>query len=111
MSAPLLRIVRLDGIHAEPPDFTIPHTYIEYHTTPDVSSIPDRIGDADVVLTTRVPITASTLDACPNLKLVAVIATGYDMIDLVACKERGVKVANVPAASSECLLCFGSVVS
>ena len=96
-----LKIVRLDGIHAKPPTFSIPHTYVEYPTTTDPSTIPIRIGDADVVITTRVPITASTLDACPNLKFVAVFAIGFDMVDLVACKERGVKVANVPAASNE----------
>jgi hypothetical protein len=106
-SHPPLKIVRLDGVHAEPPVFTIPHSYIEYPTTSDPSTIPGRIGDADIVLTTRVPITASTLDACPNLKFVAVFAIGYDMIDLVACKERGVKVANVPAASSEFALFCG----
>ncbi|KAG0647397.1 2-hydroxyacid dehydrogenase [Hyphodiscus hymeniophilus] len=103
MAAPPIKIVRLDGIHSEPPVFSIPHTYVEYPTTPDVSTIPGRIGDADVVLTTRVPITASTLDACPNLKFVAVFAIGYDMVDLIACKERGIKVANVPAASSSTL--------
>jgi glycerate dehydrogenase len=100
MAAPL-KIVRLDGIHFPSPVFTIPHTYVEYPTTPDVSTINSRIGDADVVLTTRVPITASTLEACPNLKFVAVTAIGCDMVDLAACKAHGVKVANVPAASSE----------
>ena len=97
-----LTIVRLDGIHALPPTFNIPNTYVEYPTTPDPSTIASRIGDADVVITTRVDISASTLDACPNLKFVAVMAIGFDMVDLEACKERGVKVANVPAASSEC---------
>jgi lactate dehydrogenase-like 2-hydroxyacid dehydrogenase len=99
-----LKIVRLDGIHALPPTFTVPHTYREYITTPDISTIPGRIGDADVVITTRVPITAATLDACPNLKFVAVLAIGFDMVDVPACKARGVKVANVPGASSE--FCF-----
>ena len=102
--ATTIKIVRLDGIHAQSPTFSIPYTYAEYPTTPDSATIPARIGDADVVITTRVPITASTLDACPKLKFVAVLAIGYDMVDLVACKERGVKVANVPAASSK----FGS---
>jgi lactate dehydrogenase-like 2-hydroxyacid dehydrogenase len=100
MAAPI-KIVRLDGIHALPPTFSIPHTYFEYPTTPDPATIATRIGDADVVITTRVPITAATLDACPSLKFVAVLAIGYDMVDLVACKERGVKVANVPAASNQ----------
>lgn len=49
----------------------------------------------------RVPITAATLDDCPNLKLVAAMAIGTDMIDLEACHERKILVCNVPAASNE----------
>jgi hypothetical protein len=58
-----------------------------------------------VVITTRVPISAKTLAQCPKLKIVAVLAIGTDMIDLAACKEKGVLVSNVPAASKEPLLC------
>ena len=47
------------------------------------------------------PITASTLDQCPKLKLVAVLAIGTDMVDLEACRQRKVQVCNVPAASNE----------
>lgn len=105
-----LKIVRLDGIHALPPTFAIPHTYTEYLTTRDASTIASRIGDADVVITTTVPIRRATLEACPSLKFVAVMAIGFDIVDVEACKERGVKVANVPAANSEsCVVCFSYV--
>lgn len=52
MSKPL-KIVRLDGLYVPSPTFTIPHTYTEYPTTPDLSTIVPRIGDANVVITTR----------------------------------------------------------
>lgn len=48
-----LKIVHLDGVHCPSPTFTIPHTYTEYPNTTDLSTIASRIGDADVVITTR----------------------------------------------------------
>lgn len=52
MAAPI-KIVRLDGIYYPPPSFTVPHTFTEYAKTTDPATIAPRIGDADVVLTTR----------------------------------------------------------
>jgi len=48
-----------------------------------------------------VPITSSTLAACPKLKLIAVFAIGSNHIDLAACKDHHVTVCNIPAASNE----------
>jgi hypothetical protein len=53
MATSPLKIVRLDGLHAPSPTFTVPHTYLEYPTTSDLATIAPRIGDADVVITTR----------------------------------------------------------
>jgi phosphoglycerate dehydrogenase-like enzyme len=74
-----VNIVRLDGIH-DPcftfsPDFK--HTYTEYPTTlPNNEIIIERLKEADVVITTRIPITKEVLEACPRLKLVAAMAIG-----------------------------------
>ncbi|TVY31234.1 Glycerate dehydrogenase, partial [Lachnellula cervina] len=68
---------------------------------PSSATISSHLATADIAITTRVPITAATLAKCPRLKLIAVFAIGTDMIDLAACKERGVQVCNVPAASNE----------
>jgi lactate dehydrogenase-like 2-hydroxyacid dehydrogenase len=98
-----VNIVRLDGIVGPSPIFDgIAHQYTEYLTTPPNDPIiSERLQNADVVVTTKVPITAATIAACPKLKLVAVLAIGYDHVALDACKERGVSVCNVPAASNE----------
>jgi D-isomer specific 2-hydroxyacid dehydrogenase, catalytic domain len=72
-------IVRLDGIHTPSPTFSpsFKHTYTEYPSTPsDTATIVERIKDADVVITTRIPITDETLEQCPRLKHVAVLAIG-----------------------------------
>lgn len=55
-----------------------------------------RIGDADIVLVNKVPITRAILDACPNIKLICVQATGYNVVDCDACREKGIPVTNVP---------------
>ena len=49
----------------------------------------ERIGDAEVVYTNKTPITKETLDACPSIKFIGVLATGYNVIDIAAAKEKG----------------------
>ena len=56
-----------------------------------------RIGDANIVLTNKVPITRAVMDACPNLKFIAVLATGYNVVDCAYAREKGIPVSNVPA--------------
>ena len=97
-------IIRLDSWVSPAPIFSpsFKHTYTSHdRTPPDSSTISSRLAIADIAITTRVPITADTLSKCPRLKLIAVLAIGTDMIDLAACKEHGVQVCNVPAASNE----------
>ena len=55
-----------------------------------------RIGDHEIVLTNKVPITESLLAACPNIKLICIQATGYNIVDTTACAKRGIPVCNVP---------------
>ena len=72
----------------------LPHEMITHaRTAPD--QVAARIADADVVITNKVPISAEALAAAPKLKLVAVAATGTDIVDLAACKAAGVTVSNV----------------
>lgn len=59
-----------------------------------------RIGDAEIVIVNKVRLTGEIFDACPALKLVAVTATGYDIVDINAARERGIAVSNVPAYST-----------
>ncbi len=55
-----------------------------------------RIGDADVILINKTPITAEILDACPSVKLICVLATGYNVVDCAAARARNIPVCNVP---------------
>ena len=57
----------------------------------------DRIGDAEIVITNKTPLTRAVFDACPSIRMVAVLATGYNVVDIACAKERGIPVCNVPA--------------
>ena len=58
--------------------------------------VAERIGDADVAIMNKTPISKATMDQCPNLKLIAVLATGYNVVDIAYAKEKGIPVCNVP---------------
>lgn len=70
------------------------HTYVEYDVTAP-GEVVERLKDATVAITNKVPLRADTLAQLPKLKMIAVAATGYDIIDVAACRERGIAVANI----------------
>ena len=67
----------------------------------DAPVIREKIVDADIVITNKTPITKETLDACPNIKAIAVLATGYNVIDCEYAKEKGIPVMNVPTYGTQ----------
>lgn len=56
-----------------------------------------RIGDAEVVIINKTPITRRVLDACPSVRFIAVLATGYNVVDYEYARQKGIPVSNVPA--------------
>lgn len=76
---------------AEPP---FEHEFVTHsHTSPE--QVVERLRGAAYAITNKVPITRETLDASPDLRMVAVAATGYDQVDVSACVERGIAVTHV----------------
>ena len=71
------------------------HDWQEYSATTGEDETVARLQDATVAITNKVPITAAVLARLPALRLVAVAATGFNVIDLEACRARGVTVCNV----------------
>jgi glycerate dehydrogenase len=68
--------------------------YIEHDKTA-VDQIVPRLAGATVAIINKVPMRAETLRQLPHLKMIAVAATGYDVVDIPYCKERGIAVANI----------------
>ena len=58
--------------------------------------IAERIGDAEIVVTNKTPISRETLDKCPGVRMIAVLATGYNVVDYGYAGEKGIPVVNVP---------------
>lgn len=59
-----------------------------------------RIGDAELAITNKTVIDRAVMDACPNLKYIGLFATGYNVVDVTAAKEKGIVVCNAPAYST-----------
>ena len=66
----------------------------------EASLVAERIGDSDAILLNKINITEEILNKCPNLKYIGVQATGYNVIDLEACKKHNITVTNVPSYST-----------
>ena len=60
-----------------------------------------RSQGAQILLTNKTPITPTLLDACPSVKLVCVQATGYNVVDTAAARDRGIPVCNVPSYGTD----------
>lgn len=98
MKADSARVVFLDR-DTMPPNislrpFAFPHELTEFGATnPD--QVAERIADADIVITNKSPVRLAELTSAPALRLIAIAATGSDVVDIKACAERGVSVCNI----------------
>ena len=72
-----------------------PHTYKEYESTWTPDEIVSRLKDATIAIINKVPMRADVLKQLPKLKLIAVAATGTDVVDKAYCKEHGITVVNI----------------
>lgn len=103
-----MKIVVLDGYTENPGDLSweeleklgelTVYDRVSYEEAPVIR---EKIGDADVAITNKTPISRETIDACPNLKAIAVLATGYNVIDYEYAKEKGIPVMNVPTYGTQ----------
>ena len=95
-----MKIVVLDGYCLNPGDLSWDFLsrfgeYTVYDRTPN-ELIVSRIGDAEIVLLNKTPISEETLAACPSVKLICVLATGFNVVDVAAARKRNIPVCNVP---------------
>ena len=98
-----MKLVVLDGFTENPGDLSwsalealgelTVYDRTAYTESPLIAA---RIGAAEIAVTNKTPISRATLDRCPNLRLIAVMATGYNVVDCAAAREKGIAVCNVP---------------
>jgi len=99
-----MKLVVLDGYTENPGDLSWDGlnalgecTVYDRTSLTDPAEVVARIGEAEIVITNKTPISKAVMDACPNIKFVAVLATGYNVVDIAYAKEKGIPVSNVPA--------------
>ena len=98
-----MKIVVLDGYTENPGDLSwdalrqfgdlTVYDRTSYEESPLIA---ERMQGADIVVMNKTPISRQTIDCCPDLKLIAVLATGFNVVDIDYARERGIPVVNVP---------------
>ena len=107
-----MKIVILDGYTENPGDLSWEAlekfgALTVYDRTPyESAEIIRRIGDAEIVITNKVPLGREVLDACPSVRFIAVLATGYNVVDVACAREKGIPVSNVPAYGTQAVAQF-----
>lgn len=99
-----MKIVVLDGYTENPGDLSWEGlekfgelTVYDRTSLTDNAEIISRIGDAEIIFTNKTPVDAEAIRSCPKMRYIGVLATGYNVVDVNAAKERGVAVTNIPA--------------
>ena len=99
-----MKIVVLDGYTENPGDLSWKEldklgelTVYERTSLTDQAEAIARIGDAELIFTNKTPITREVLNSCQQIRFIGVLATGYNVVDVEAAKEKGIPVCNVPA--------------
>ena len=105
-----MKIVVLDGCAANSGDISWDslekYGELTVYDRTEYEDVVSRIGDAELVTTNKTVIDRKVIEACPNLRYVGVLATGYNVVDLDAAKEHGIVVTNVPAYSTDAVAQF-----
>lgn len=106
-----MKLVILDGHALNPGDlswncFSQFGAVSYYDRTLEESQTVERIGDAQIILLNKTPISRKIIQSCPQLKLICILATGYNVVDCQAAAEYGVTVCNVPDYSTQAVAQF-----
>jgi len=105
-----MKIVILEGAAVNPGDLSWDAIKqfgeVTIYDRTDPTDAAARIRDAQIILINKTPITAELLDQCPDLRLICVQATGYNVVDCDAARKRGITVCNVPAYGTNAVTQF-----
>lgn len=102
-----MKIVILDGFTSNPGDLSWDKLeslgdLIVYEYTPNqTADVVERLQDCEIALTNKTVITSEIMEACPKLRYIGVLATGYNVVDMEAAAEHGITVTNVPGYSTQ----------
>ena len=99
-----MKIVVLDGYTENPGDLswskleTLGELVVYDRTSlTDEAEVISRLAGAEIAITNKTPISRTVIDACPDLKFITMLATGYNVVDYTYAREKGISLSNVPA--------------
>lgn len=99
-----MKMVALDGRTLNPGDLSWEEIAqvgeLQVHDRTLEQEIVERLDGAEIAITNKTPLSAATIDRLPQLKLIVVTATGYNVVDVAHARSKGVVVCNVPAYST-----------
>lgn len=100
-----MKIVVLDGYCLNPGDLSWDALRelgeLEVHDRTPSGELLSRAAGATAVFSNKTPLSAQTLASLPDLRFIGVLATGYNVIDTAAARERGIRVANIPTYGTQ----------
>jgi lactate dehydrogenase-like 2-hydroxyacid dehydrogenase len=95
-------VVAIEAVHCPIPEFDLPGPHSRaVHRWTDPADLPNRVKDATIIITTTIRLSAETLSAeiTPKLRLIVIMATGTDCVDIAAASARGITVCNCPGSN------------
>ena len=106
-----MKITILDGFAVNPGDLDWgilePYGSVTvYDRTDSNEESIERIGDSEIVLVNKTPLPASVMEACPSIRMIGMLATGYNIVDVEYARSRGIPVCNVPSYSTNSVAQF-----
>lgn len=106
-----MKITVLDGFAVNPGDLDWgilePYGQVTvYDRTESQQQSIQRIGDSQIVLVNKTPLPASVIEACPSIRMIGMLATGYNIVDAECARRHGIPVCNVPCYSTDSVAQF-----
>ena len=106
-----MKITVLDGFAVNPGDLDWgilePYGQVTvYDRTESKQQSIQRIGDSQIVLVNKTPLPASVIEACPSIRMIGMLATGYNIVDVECARRHGIPVCNVPCYSTDSVAQF-----
>lgn len=106
-----MKITVLDGFAVNPGDLDWgilePYGQVTvYDRTESQQQSIQRIGDSQIVLVNKTPLPASVIEACPSIRMIGMLATGYNIVDVECARRHGIPVCNVPCYSTDSVAQF-----
>lgn len=107
-----MKIVVLDGATLNPGDLSwddlAREGQLTVHDRTPPELVVERIGDAEIVFTNKTVLTREIIAACPSVRFIGLLATGYNVVDIVAAREKGIDVCNIPTYGTQSVAQFAT---